>query len=312
MLYCCQVQHHEAARHESRYKLTFLLQLTACSCNMQRYDVPVSKDDVERVMAAADGAVVKVLQAIYDYVHEDPRAQTASQQDPECSQYYEPDAATGACSPEAFHEAQCSSTGCAPAFMQPGLLPFMPQPYAPSPGAAYHEQQPTSTSYSQMGAGQQDVVPGWPPQYPPANMQYSMPVQQPAYSQQAYAQVPAQYAQQNTFAQQPMSQYSVDMVQHMQPANGNMPAHHMAAPAVHFAAQQQAYELGHSPEASVPSIEYDRRPRAVEYKPYTLQDYSSRNYDAKRQDYWKLGTLGPQIEDEDLQVFCHALTCTGW
>ena len=271
---------------------------------MQRYDVPVSKDDVERVMAAADGAVVKVLQAIYDYVHEDSSAQTASQQDPECSQYYEPDAAPGACSPEAFNEAQCSPTSCAPAFMQPGLLQYMPQPYA---GAAYHEQQPTSTSYSQMGPGQQHAAPGWSPQYPQANM----PVQQPAYSQQAYAQVPAQYAQQSTFAQQAMSQYSPGMVQHMQPANGSMPAHHMAAPAVHFAAQQQAYELGQSPEASMPSIEYDRRPRVVEYKPYTLQDYSSRNYDAKRQDYWKLGTLGPQIEDEDLQVVCHALTCTG-
>lgn len=41
----------------------------------------------------------------------------------------------------------------------------------------------------------------------------------------------------------------------------------------------------------------------MEYKPYTQQDYSSRNYDAKMQkEYWKLGTLGPQIEDEDLQV----------
>ena len=54
---------------------------------------------------------------------------------------------------------------------------------------------------------------------------------------------------------------------------------------------------------SAPSIEYDRRPRPVEYKPYTQQDYASRNYDAKSQkEYWQLGTLGAQIDDEDLQV----------
>ena len=268
---------------------------------MQRYDVPVSKDDVERVMAAADGALVKLLQAIYDYVHEDPSAQAATQEDSQYSQYYDPNAAPSTGSPEAFQEAQCSPSGM-PAFMQPGMLPYMQQPYATPPGAAYHEQQPTSPSYCHLGSGQQGAVTGWPPQYPAASMQYPMSAQQPAYSQQAYAQAPAQYAQQSTFAQQSMSQYSSDTMQHMRTASTSMPPHHMAAPTVQFAAQQQAYELGHSPEASMPSIEYDKRPRAVDYKPYTLQDYSSRNFDAKRQDYWKLGTLGPQIEDEDLQV----------
>ena len=272
---------------------------------MQRYDVPVSKDDVERVMAAADGAVVKVLQAIYDYVHEDPTAQAATQQD---SQYsHDPNAAPGANSSEAFQEAQCSPSG-APAFMQPRMLPYMQQPYASPPGAAYHEQQPNSTFHPHTVANQQDGALSWAPQYPTASMQYPMTAQQPAYSQQAYGQVPAQYAQQSSFAQQPMSQYSSGMMQHMQPASNSIPPHHLAAPTVQFAAQQQAYELGHSPEASMPSIEYDKRPRAVEYKPYTLQDYSSRNFDAKRQDYWKLGTLGPQIEDEDLQVLHRALT----
>lgn len=249
-------------------------------------------------MAAADGAVVKLLQAIYDYVHEDPSAQAATQEDLQNSQYYGPDVAPSAGSPEAFQEAQCSSSG-APAFMQADMLPYMQQPYTSPPGAAYHEQQPTSTSYSNLGAGQQGAVTGWPPQYPAGSMQYPMSAQQHAYSQQAYAQAPAQYAQQSAFAQQPMGQYTM---QHMQTASTSMPPHQMAAPTVHFAGQQQAYELGHSPEASMPSIEYDKRPRAVDYKPYTLQDYSSRNFDAKRQDYWKLGTLGPQIEDEDLQV----------
>ena len=284
-----------------------LLPQQVSSCNMQRYDVPVSKDDVERVMAAADGAVLKLLQAIYDYVHEDPSAQAATQEDSQYSQYYDPNAAPSASSPEAFQEAQCSPSD-AHAFLQPGMLPYMQQPYASPPGAAYHEQQPTNTFYPHTGANQQDGVVCWPPQYPTASMQYPTAAQQPAYSQQAYEQVPAQYAQQSSFAQQSMSQYSSGMMQHMQPASSSMPPHHMAAPTLQFAAQQQTYELGHSPETSMPSIEYDKRPRAVEYKPYTLQDYSSRNFDAKRQDYWKLGTLGPQIEDEDLQVLHHALT----
>ena len=273
---------------------------------MQRYDVPVSKDDVEQVMAAADDAVVKLLQTIYDYVHEDPSAQAVTQQDPQHSHSYAPNAASQDTSPEAFQETQCISSP-SPAFMQPGMPPYMQQPYATSPSAAYEEQQPSSTSYSHAGAPQQAAATSWPAQYPTASMQYPMPAQQPAYSQQAYAQVAytAQYAQPATFAQQPVSQYTTGMMQHMQTASSSMPSHQMATPAVQFAAQQQAYELGHNPETSVPSIEYDRRPRAVEYKPYTQQDYSSRNFDAKRQDYWKLGTLGPQIADEDLQV----LTC---
>ena len=270
---------------------------------MQRYDVQVSKEDVQRVMAAADGAVVKLLQAIYDYVHEDPSAQAASQEDSQYSEYYDPNAAPSASSSEAFPEAQSRRSG-EPAFMQPGMSPYMQQPYASPPGAAYHEQQPTSSLYPHTGANQQGGLSGWPPQYPTAAMQYPMTAQQPAYSQQAYAQAPAQYAQQSPFSLQPMSQSSSGRMQHMQTASTSMP-HHMAAPTVQFAAQQQAYELGHSPEASMPSIEYDKRPRAVDYKPYTLQDYSSRNFDAKRQDYWKLGTLGPQIEDEDLQVLGH-------
>lgn len=260
--------------------------------------MPVSKDDVERVMAAADGAVVKVLQAIHDYVHEDPSTQAAAQEDLQYPQYYIPSGAADMTSPEAFQEPQCSPSmspaclqpGVLP-YMQPGMSPYMLQPYALSPTTESSGHQPTSTSDSQTGA----APAGWPLQYPVA------PMQQPSYSQQAYAQAPAQYAQQSYFAQQPASQVGAGM-QHMQSASTSVPPQHMATPAVQFAEQQQAYELGHSPEVSMPSIEYDKRPRAVDYKPYTQQDYSSRNFDAKRQDYWKLGTLGPQIEDEDLQV----------
>ncbi|KAL3139622.1 hypothetical protein ABBQ38_003939 [Trebouxia sp. C0009 RCD-2024] len=269
----------------------------------KRYDVPVSKEDVDQVMAAADGAVVKVLQAIHDYVHEDPSAQAASQEEAQYSQYYNPNTAPDVGSPEGFQEAQCSPS-VSPTFVQPGMLPYMQQPYASSPTVQYSEHQPPSTSYFQPAA-----APGWPVQYPRASMQYPVPAQQPAHTQQAYAQVPAHYAQQSFFAQQPVSQYSSNMMQHMQTASTSVPAQHMATPAEQFAAQQQAYDLGQNPDATMPSIEYDKRPRVVDYKPYTQQDYSSRNFDAKRQDYWKLGTLGPQIEDEDLQVVHLGLLC---
>lgn len=254
-------------------------------------------------MAAADGAVVKVLQAIHDYVHEDPSAQAASQEEAQYSQYYNPNTAPDVGSPEGFQEAQCSPS-VSPTFVQPGMLPYMQQPYASSPTVQYSEHQPPSTSYFQPAA-----APGWPVQYPRASMQYPVPAQQPAHTQQAYAQVPAHYAQQSFFAQQPVSQYSSNMMQHMQTASTSVPAQHMATPAEQFAAQQQAYDLGQNPDATMPSIEYDKRPRVVDYKPYTQQDYSSRNFDAKRQDYWKLGTLGPQIEDEDLQVVHLGLLC---
>lgn len=44
-----------------------------------------------------------------------------------------------------------------------------------------------------------------------------------------------------------------------------------------------------------PSIEFDRAPRAVEWRPYSLSEYRQRQYDAKQgpDKYWELGSLGP-------------------
>ncbi len=267
--------------------------------------MPVSKDDVDQVMAAADGAIVKLLQIIYDYVHEDPAAQ--SEQQPEYheeQQYYDPTAVPGYSSGSPTMQLQQQQTSYtsanSPAYMQPSSLPYMQQPYAESPSAAYSHQQQSpgvsyspgsayspSSPYSPSGVSQQPAGESWPQQYP-VGMQYSSPMamqQAPQYSQQMF---------------------SAGMPQHMQAPRNDAVPQQMMGNAVQYAAGYQpgGYAPGQDQhEGSMPSIEYDRRPRAVEYKPYTQQDYSSRNYDAKMQkEYWKLGTLGPQIEDEDLQV----------
>ncbi|KAK9823517.1 hypothetical protein WJX72_003356 [[Myrmecia] bisecta] len=58
------------------------------------------------------------------------------------------------------------------------------------------------------------------------------------------------------------------------------------------------YAAQHEPE---PTIEFDRRPRTVQFKPYTAKDYQMKDYDPKHQrNYWTLGTLGAEREDEEL------------
>lgn len=49
------------------------------------------------------------------------------------------------------------------------------------------------------------------------------------------------------------------------------------------------------PEASpLPSIEFDKAPRPVEWRPYSFADYRQRNFDPKQAGkYWALGGLGP-------------------
>ena len=276
---------------------------------MQRYDVPVSKDDVDQVMAAADGAIVKLLQTIYDYVHEDPAAQGGQQYEEQDPQYCDPNTAPVYGSPPSAMQQAVFAPVASPEYMQPGSLPYMQQPYTQSQPAAYQPQQQSpgtsypsgagdpysarnayspgeayssGNAYSHPGVSQQAAPGNWPQQYPMGMQQYPMPMQQQQYPQQAY---------------------SAGMPQQMQGANAS--PQQMMAPAVQFAAPYQAesYAGEQGVGGGMPSIEYGKRPRAVDYKPYTQQDYNSRNYDAKTQkEYWKLGTLGPQIEDEDLQV----------
>lgn len=62
-------------------------------------------------------------------------------------------------------------------------------------------------------------------------------------------------------------------------------------------------------KAVVPDeLAYGRAPRAVDYQPYSLKDYTERNYDAKKATgYWQLGKLGPDLESSELQAkvgFC--------
>ena len=46
-------------------------------------------------------------------------------------------------------------------------------------------------------------------------------------------------------------------------------------------------------EQQLPRIEFDRQPRAVDYKPYSLREYQDCKQDAG---YWTLGTLGPDFQ----------------
>ena len=274
------------------------LSMLCCNCQntciilfVQRYDVPISQDDADQVMAAADGAIVKVLQAIYDYVHEDAEAQAAQQQ-AEPHDVEQDNAAADAYGqlPSAMQQP-AYSPAAAPQYMQPGSLPYMQQPFAQPLPAAYPPHQQPAASY----------FPGTA--YPPGSGFYPPgPSQQGATAGWPQQQMPMQQAQQAQHAQQ-MYMSNQGMPQHMQHVAG------MGAEA--YQGMPQTMQIGTSyhadpnlhGETGVPSIEYDRRPRAVTYKPYTQQDYSSRNYDAKTQkEYWQLGTLGPQIEDEDLQV----------
>ncbi|GAB4820557.1 hypothetical protein N2152v2_007603 [Parachlorella kessleri] len=56
-----------------------------------------------------------------------------------------------------------------------------------------------------------------------------------------------------------------------------------------------------APPPDLPRIEYDRRPRPVDFKPYTQKDYELADLDIKKaKGYWELGSLGPDyFEDEE-------------
>lgn len=91
----------------------------------------------------------------------------------------------------------------------------------------------------------------------------------------------------------------------LQPKGGSSPSYPAAsydptpAPAPRAVrAPPQDQQWGESP-----TIEYDKRPRPVEFAPYTAKDYQEREYDSKQREYWTLGKLGgPAPDDEALQV----------
>ena len=41
---------------------------------------------------------------------------------------------------------------------------------------------------------------------------------------------------------------------------------------------------------------------ALGYQPHTLEEFRAHGYDAKREPYWMLSTLGADVETEELQV----------
>lgn len=60
---------------------------------------------------------------------------------------------------------------------------------------------------------------------------------------------------------------------------------------------------GDNGTAAAPRFEFDRQPRPVDFKPYTVTDYRLREYDVKLQSgYWTLGTLGGKADEADVQV----------
>ena len=283
-------------------------------CSLQRYSIPVSEQDTEDVMAAASGAIVKVLQTVYDYVHEDPsaeQAETVSMQSPgyDPNTAYSPEAAAAQqAMQQPMHDYPAPQYG-----MQQPLqaLPeqhvqFYPeqlsQPYMQQPTAAYPSQappaqmQPVNSPYGHNIGRPIQGYPGEDPYAPYAAVQAPYPQAQPhsVQWQQPYGDM------QPAAMQQP---YAAGYMQSMTVAGA---APHNMQYGAEYAGQYQgapARPPHTAASTSAPSIEYDRRPRPVDYKPYTQQDYASRNYDAKSQkEYWQLGTLGAQIDDEDLQV----------
>ena len=245
-------------------------------------------------MAAADGAIVKMLQAIFDYVHEDGAAQ-AMQQQAETQDIEHQDDAAASSFMGAAAVMQQPAYASRDHIMQQGPQPYVPQLSAQLLPAAYQSQQQGTSQYFSETA------------YPPSNTLYAPEQQQFAavWPQQHFAgaqhPIAVQQAQQHYSNAASMSQHV-----HYPPSIGAVPQQAMPDMQQGASLYTGAHASNQHSGASMPSIEYDRRPRAVDYKPYTQQDYSSRNYDAKTQkEYWMLGTLGPQIEDEDLQVLMH-------
>lgn len=54
-------------------------------------------------------------------------------------------------------------------------------------------------------------------------------------------------------------------------------------------------------EAEEANLAYSKQPRAVEYEPYTMEEFKSKPYNAKQQKYWELGKIGPDLETDELR-----------
>ena len=60
---------------------------------------------------------------------------------------------------------------------------------------------------------------------------------------------------------------------------------------------------GCSSSSGAGDLAYSRKPRNVEYQPYSQKEFEDRNYDVKKAaGYWQLGRLGPDLETQELQA----------
>ena len=303
-----------------------------CSTNrpapnsLQRYSIAITEEDTEEVMAAANGAIVRVLQTVYDYVHEDPSAHEVDPESlpPEADQSAAPNAMYSQTSsaPESMPQAIYAQEPQYPVqqSLHAGSHPYaehLPQPYLQQPVPAYPPQaasaqwQQAASAYGPPLAmsGQAQGIPA----HAPINQwQQSYAAVQPFPSpQQPFMHQPSVSFQQPLATQQPFPQQQPYLRQqpytHQQGYSAGQLQSTVTGAMQYSIACADQYQHGGPVQtpasAGAPSIEYDRRPRPVEYRPYTQQDYVSRNYDAKSQkEYWQLGTLGAQIDNEDLPV----------
>lgn len=297
-----------------------------CSLNrpapyfLQRYSIAIAEEDTEEVMAAASGAIVRVLQTIYEYVHEDP---AAHQVDPDSLPLGTEQSALYSQSSSAQESLQQAMYAQQPQYpvqqsLQPGSHPYaeqLSQPYLQQPAPAYPPQVTPAQWQQASSAYRSPLSMPWQaegiPAHAPINQwQQSYAAVQPFTSpQQPFVNQPSVSFQQPVASQQPcpqqqpylgQQQYAFQQTYSTGQTQSTAPAMQFSNP---YADQyQHGGPVQTAASAGAPSIEYDRRPRPIDYRPYTQQDYVSRNYDAKSQEYWQLGTLGAQIDNEDLQV----------
>lgn len=67
---------------------------------------------------------------------------------------------------------------------------------------------------------------------------------------------------------------------------------------------------GHQPTTQLSahvSLEYSRQPRPLSFRPYTLEEFKQRAYDARGK-YWTLGRLGPNTDAAGVQHKTELLT----
>jgi hypothetical protein len=121
----------------------------------------------------------------------------------------------------------------------------------------------------------------------------------------------ASAAQQQAYAEQLLRQQYAIGVQWQQQQQQQMQMQmQMQQASMQKGVRQQGLQPGGT-AAEADSLTYSRKPRAVEYQPYSLKDLGDKNWDVKKTEgYWELGRLGPE-ETEELQAKVQACPWAG-